>query len=71
MMAKLLTGLHGLLQKQAWTAEAIAKVAAPDENTLVRAWPKLRVIELAALALEREMREAREDFARIIAEVAP
>jgi hypothetical protein len=67
MIAQLLTDLCNRLEKQVWIADAIGKASAPTSDTLARAWPMAKVIELAATAHFSDLREVKE-FADLINE---
>ena len=57
VLNEMLTDLIGRIDEQAWAAEAISKVAAPTRDTLVGAFPALKVLELAADRHSQKMRE--------------
>jgi hypothetical protein len=64
VLAQMLADLCGRLKEQVEVAEAIAKVAAPTDQTISGAWPMLKVIEIAAIAHESDLRQAHE-FAKL------
>ena len=66
-LAAALTDLCGRLEKQVWIAEAIVKTVAPTDDTVMRAWPIRKVIELAADAHLSALRQATQ-FARMISD---
>jgi hypothetical protein len=70
LVGQLLADLSKHLDETAWVAEALAKAAKPNSDTLMGAYPMLKVLELAFRAHEHDVRQAR-DFARIIAEKVP
>jgi hypothetical protein len=65
VIEEMLTDLCHRLEKQVWTADAIARAVAPSGDTCVCGYPKLRVIELAAATHLADLQQAAK-FAELI-----
>jgi hypothetical protein len=63
----MLADLCGRLDAQVEVAEAIAKVSKPNGETIMAAWPMLKVINLAATSHEHDLRQAHE-FAKLFSD---
>jgi hypothetical protein len=70
LIGKLLEDLCGRLQDQVYIAEAIEAAARPRDDTLVAAYPMLKVLELAAAKHAEDLRNV-SGFAKIISERRP